>query len=134
MTSANGRCESEPTPVERAAGRRPERGDQRGHHDRPQPQDRRLAGGLGDAAAAAAQLVGVGDVDHRGLHRDAEQGQEADPGRHRERRAGEPQREEAADRRREQHAEHGDERELEVAVEREQQQEDQAERQRQRSG
>ena len=86
---------------------------------------RSFADGVGDVGTVAAQLVDVGDVDHRGLHRDAEQRQEADARGDRERRAGQPQRQDAADRCGQHHAEHGDERELEVAVQREQQQEDQ---------
>ena len=84
-----------------------------------------------DGMPLAAQFVDVGDVNDRRLHRDAEQGQEADAGRNRERRAGQPQRHDAAHRRRQHHAQHGDEGEFEIAVEREQQQEDQEQGQRQ---
>ena len=54
MTSANGRCESEPMPVEKRGGQEAERGDERGHHDRPEAQERRLAGRLGDAESRRA--------------------------------------------------------------------------------
>ena len=87
MTSANGRCESEPTPVESAAGKQAERGDERGHHDRPQPQQRRRPRRLGDAQSRQSKLVGVRDVDHRRLHRHAEQREKSDTRRNRERRA-----------------------------------------------
>ena len=104
MTTANGRWVSVPTPVASAAGSRPERRDESGHHDRAQPQDRGFADGGGERRSREAQLVDVGDVDERRLHRDAEQGEEADPGRHREGVAGQPQRQDSADRRRHQHA------------------------------
>jgi len=117
--------------VRERGGKEAERGDERGHHDRPQPQDGRLFCRLGDAHAVAPQLVRVRDVDHRRLHRDAEEGDEADARRDGERRPGELQRQQAADRRGEDDRDHRDHRELHVRIEHEQQQEDQAERQRQ---
>ena len=44
MTMAKGFCVSEPMPVESAAGKKSQAGDQGGHHDGPQPQQRSLAG------------------------------------------------------------------------------------------
>ena len=40
ITIANGRCESEPMPLEIAAGQQADARDQHRHHDRPQPPDR----------------------------------------------------------------------------------------------
>ena len=42
ITIANGFCESLPMPVEVAAGKQTDAGNQRGHHDRPQPEQRSL--------------------------------------------------------------------------------------------
>ena len=73
MTSANGRCESVPTPVASAAGSNPKRRHQCRHHDRTQPQDRAFRIASVDADAVAAEFVDIGDVDDGRLHRDAEQ-------------------------------------------------------------
>ena len=40
ITIANGRCESEPMPCDVAAGSKPKRRHQHGHHDRAEPQHR----------------------------------------------------------------------------------------------
>ena len=104
ITSANGRCESEPTPRRERGGEQAERRDEGGHQDRTEAEQRGLARRRGDAESLLPELVGVGDEHDGGLHRDAEQREEADARRHRERRAAQPQREHAADRRGEQHA------------------------------
>ncbi len=57
-----------------------QRGDERRHHDRPEPEHAPLPRGLQNVHAAIAELVGVRDVDDGRLHRDAEQREEADAG------------------------------------------------------
>ncbi len=103
---------------------------ERGHHDRAQAEDGGLAGRLGDAEAALAELVRIGDEDHGRLHRDAEQRNEADAGGYGERSVRDLQCQQSADRIREHDREYGDHGELEVRVEHEQQHEDHHQRDR----
>ena len=70
---------------------------------------------VGDAESPEPQLVRVRDVDHRRLHRHAEQREEADPRRHRERRARERSASSPPSGAESMTPSDGDERELEVA-------------------
>ena len=84
MTMAKGRCESDPIACDSAAGNKPERRHQHGHHDGTKPQHRALDGGIHDRVPSRAELVDVLEHDDAGLHRDAEQRQEADSRGHAE--------------------------------------------------
>jgi len=55
----------------------PETGDQGGHHDRPQPQERSLPGRGTDVAILQTQLVDIGDEDNRGFHRNTHEREQA---------------------------------------------------------
>ena len=74
---AKGRCESEPMAWDSAAGSRPKRRHQHGHHDGPQPAHGAFDGGIFNRCTACAQLIDVLHHDDAGLNRDAEQRQEA---------------------------------------------------------
>ena len=77
MTMAKGRCESDPIPCEKAAGKQAQAGDERGHHDGPQTHHRSLEGRFGDIQPFQPQFVDVGSVNDGGFHRNAHQNQQS---------------------------------------------------------
>src|ERR1035438_8222030 len=79
-----------------------ERGYQHGHQDGAEAQNSTLLDRIQDRKAARAQLVDVLQHDHAGLHGDAEERQESNPGGDAEVRFGQVERQNPADRR------HGD--------------------------
>ena len=97
MTMAKGRCESEPMAWDSGRRQQAERRHQHGHHDRAEAGGRRLRWRLLDRHASGAQLIDVFDHDDAGLHRNAEQRQEADARGDAEMRARDEQRQQSAD-------------------------------------
>ena len=66
--------------VRESGGQQAQGRDQHGHHDGAKAEHGAFDGGVFDGVSAGAQLVDVLEHDDAGLHRDAEQRQEADAG------------------------------------------------------
>ena len=84
ITIAKGRCESEPMACDSAAGNRPSVATMLVTIIGPQSQNRALHRGLFDGMPARSPLIDVLQHDHAGLHRNAEQREKPDAGRHAE--------------------------------------------------
>ena len=88
---ANGRCESDPMSCDMAAGSRPSVATSMVIMMGRKPEGGTFSGRFAHRHPAGAQLVDVLDHDHADFDRDADQGEEAEAGRHAEVRSGEQQ-------------------------------------------